>query len=225
VVWRARNRFQNEAGQNRDDVVVRSKGIGLGLLALGLWSGGLAVSQLDALAGVNSGRVAQRPALPLRVVQAQLMVCDKALSVTATLVTPAPQLARKATDCLTLADRTLRTRPSFGLAHYIRALGLHVAVHPGAPDALAASARFSPSEGWLAERRLVAQIATPNLRREAEFDRDLGLLLNTQSGAELIARYYRYRPELRPVITKVANAATSKNQQRLLNLLRKAGRT
>lgn len=89
---------------------------------------------------------------------------------------------------------------------------------------LAAAQAAAPYQGWQAERRLVLLTATraegldgPDWQALAATD--IAALLHSQSGAELVARHYRQKPDMRALIAAALNRAEPANQRRLLNLL------
>lgn len=154
-----------------------------------------------------------------------LMSCDRAMSVP--LAALQPEIARTATAdaCAKLSRRALALMPTYGFAHFVAAqAAFHRNEQQAAQSHLEKSVKFARFEGWLAERRLalvVYQIPGDALLASATVKSDIATLLTTQSGAELLARYFLRRPASRTVISEVATTANESDQTRLLNILRK----
>jgi len=138
-----------------------------------------------------------------------------------------PEIAHTATAdaCSDLSRRAIALMPTYGFAHFVAALAaFHRNEQRGAQSHLEKSAEFARFEGWLAERRLalvVYQMPGDALLASTTVKSDIATLLTTQSGAELLARYFLRRPASRTIISEVATGADEKDQTRLLNILRK----
>ena len=137
---------------------------------------------------------------------------------------PTLDITARNTNCSRSAKRALRQMPTDGLASFVLALSAYRTGDTGRQDAmLAQSVRFAPHEGWLAQNRFVFAIASQMQFREANIAsirRDIATMLDTQFGAELLARYFLRRPEVRAQILAVSKTASGGRQQRLANLVR-----
>ncbi len=165
------------------------------------------------------------PTFSLAATQGALRRCATVLAPPLVNLRPAEQLRAFAKSCARLARRTTATMPTLGLAYYLAALVENFNANTAARDGLLArSARFAPSEGWLAERRFTLGMGLhlpDNAVENIQLMADTAILLTTQSGAELIADYYFRRPASRGFFADVASRAAQTNQKRLLNLLTK----
>ncbi len=189
----------------------------------------------EARAGLAAGQPgADRTGRALATVERQLLACITGLTPPASRLRTGGELRAISGACGDLAGRVLGTMPTHPSAHLVQALVRDRANDPSGRDrALALSAAYAPFEGWLAQRRFAlavaasdtgtqdggqaAPAATPALRS------DIATLLTTQSGAELLARYYVLRPGVRDVIAAQARLATPHDQTRFLNQLRQRG--
>ncbi len=152
-----------------------------------------------------------------------LMSCDRSLSVPVAYLRPKDETLAVAETCLEIARSTLSTIPTHGFAYFIAALAEHHRNYQKLRDIyLEKSVNFTPFEGWLAERRFVLAMNPPNGETVSEYisiSQDIATLLDTQSGAELLANYYTLRPKSRHLIAAARDTTTQANQARLSNQL------
>jgi hypothetical protein len=176
--------------------------------------------------GVSVGAdasVSVRP-LSLPAFNYALIGCDRAIS--APIAALQPKIARIsiAAACADLARRTIARMPTHGLAHFVAAQAAYHRADPRAAQShLEKSVAFAGFEGWLAERRLalvVYRMPGDSLQASTTIKSDIATLLTTQSGAELLARYFVRRPASRALIADVAATASARRQTRLTNILR-----
>ncbi|MGR3661534.1 MAG: hypothetical protein ACU0CA_10185 [Paracoccaceae bacterium] len=156
------------------------------------------------------------PAFSLKAAHRVLFACDVVMAVP--LVGLQPQSRRKTTArvCGSFAAQVIAVMPGHGFAHLIAARATDDrAVRDGY---LATSAQLAPFEGWQAERRFVFGANAGALDQQA-LRQDAATLLTTQSGAELLSRYYLRRRETQFPISTAVDQASAKDQQRFLNFL------
>ncbi len=176
-----------------------------------------------------SGRVPGRDAtigLSLQSTGRQLRQCLDRLMPPLVSVLPDTERRRSAQTCARLASDATARMPTHGLAWLVRAAALQAMGKTAqARRLLAASARFAPFEGWLAERRFALAIASGTSSSLAPLKKDTATLLTTQTGAELLSHYYVQAPQTRRLIADMAGRASAQERTRLLNQLirRKAG--
>ncbi|MGR3343181.1 MAG: hypothetical protein ACU0DI_08165 [Paracoccaceae bacterium] len=174
--------------------------------------------------GVTVTVIPTRP-LSLPAFHDALMSCDRAMSVP--LAALQPEIARAATAdaCSELSRRAIALMPTYGFAHFVAAqAAFHRNEQRAAQFHLEKSVEFARFEGWLVERRLalvVFQMPGDALLASPTVKSDIATLLTTQSGAELLARYFLRRPVSRTIISEVAATADENDQTRLLNILKK----
>ncbi len=179
-------------------------------------------AEAGAFAGVGAkGVIDELPARPfsLRAYHAVLMRCDRAMAVPLSRLQPENRQLTTARACGGFAEAAIAAVPTHGFAHLIAARAAGVA-NDGAAQSkhLARSIEFAPFEGWLAERRFVLAANTAGFGQQV-LTPDAAVLLTTQSGAEMLSRYFFRRPGLRELITSALSQATQSDQQRFLNLL------
>ena len=163
----------------------------------------------------------QDPPFSLRAHHAVLMRCDRAMAVPVSRLQPEIRQLTTAQACGRFADATLAAMPTHGFAHLIAARVTGVEGDVAAQSThLARSVEFAPFEGWLTERRFVLVANTAGFGPQ-DLPPNVAALLTTQSGAEMLSRYFYRRPGLRGLITLAVGAATQADQQRFLNLLTK----
>jgi len=130
----------------------------------------------------------------------------------------------KAMHCIDISRKILKDTPTLSFAHYIMAISSH---HLGDNTAMhrhiLLSQRFGQFEGWLAERRFILFANLITAATEKNLTTDIATLLGTQPGTELLTKYFLARPELRPMIKATTNRASTGDQQRFLNLIRRRG--
>jgi hypothetical protein len=155
----------------------------------------------------------------LKAFHARLMVCDRAMSLPLARLQPERQQMIEARRCGDLAKDVLADVPTHGFAHLIAARAAGVFRDDVAQlDHLRLSVAFAPFEGWIAERRFVLAANSAGFG-EATLRADAATLLTTQSGAEMLSRYFFRRPGLREMITSTVDRAGQGEQQRFLNLM------
>ena len=174
-----------------------------------------------ASGGADAG-VSARP-LSLQAFNDALMGCDSAMSAPIAALQPKAARTNTAAACADLSRRAIALMPTHGLAHFVAA---QAAYHRGDPKAaqshLEKSVQFARFEGWLAERRLalvIYRMPGEAVLASTTIKSDIATLLTTQSGAELLARYFLRRPASRALIGDVAATASASDQTRLTNLL------
>lgn len=151
-----------------------------------------------------------------------LKSCDAALAEPFSSLQPTDQRQVIATHCLNLSQKILNETPTLSLAYYVAALSsYHLGDTAAGRKHMLNSQKFGPYEGWLAERRFMF-IAHQHCAGFAELAlSDIRTMLTTQSGAEILARFFQARPELRDAIKIAAGQSFARNQQRFLNLVRR----
>ena len=150
--------------------------------------------------------------------QRVLMQCDGVLSPQISRLSVAEQLRSNAVICRALAAQILNDIPTFSFAHFIYGISaLHVGNKGEFIQHIALSQRFAPSEGWLAQKRFVQLADLQDATLDQVLIHDAGVLLTTQSGAELLARYFQRRAGLRGPIKASLLLASASDQRRLLN--------
>lgn len=151
-------------------------------------------------------------------IDAALAVCLRATSGNDRLFQPKSQRQETALICGNLAGQVLDRMPSHGTAFLVAAQSA------GRPENrayfLEQSQRFAPSEGWLAERRIVLALQEDALdSRYAQ--KDLQLVLTTQGGAEFLAKLYLAQPETRDGLTAAVLSTPEPIRRRFVNQLSK----
>ena len=174
--------------------------------------------------GVTVTAIPIRP-MSLPVLHDALISCDRAMSAPLAALQPKIAQAETADACSRLSRRAIALMPTYGFAHFVAAqAAFHRDDQRAARSHLEMSVEFTRFEGWLAERRLalvVYQMSGDALLASTTVKSDIATLLTTQSGAELLARYFLRRPASRTVISVVATTANENDQTRLVNILRK----
>ncbi len=202
-------------------------------LAFSALSAGMLTNELRA--GLATGHLGGvRTGLALATVERQLLACITALTPPVSRLRTGAELRTTSASCGDLAGRILATMPTHPSAYLVQALvSAQARDLAGRDRALTQSAAFSPFEGWLAQRRFALAVAAPAPDAQDSaptapaanpaLGRDIATLLTTQSGAELLARYYVLRPGVRDVIAAQAKLASPHDQTRFLNQLRRRG--
>ncbi len=164
------------------------------------------------------------PGMSLSTTRRGLSQCTENLGIPVALLRSGTDRQQIARACGRLADETLRTMPTNGLAYLVQAMSAYHLDQGRLPlRALSLSNRYSPSEGWLAERRFAFSAGIgmqPGADAAQYLVRDIEILFATQSGAELLASYHVRRPDWRPIIAAVAGTRPAAQQQRLVNQIR-----
>ena len=174
--------------------------------------------------GVTVAVIPTRP-LSLPAFHDALTSCDRAMSLPLAALQPKIAQTKTADACSKLSRRAIALMPTHGFAHFVAAqAAFYRDDRRAAQSHLEKSVEFARFEGWLAERRLalvVYQMPGDALSASATIKSDIATLLTTQSGAELLARYFLRRPASKTIISKVATTADASDQTRLVNILRK----
>lgn len=196
--------------------------IAVALIVAGLGAG---LSESRALVAARAPGLPSAPlhaGLAAESRNATLMRCDRAMAAPGFPVQGAVTRQRIALTCADLARLVLDDAPSHGFAHVIAALAADAAGDAtGMAHHLAASQAFAPQEGWLAERRFsLIDRAAPALRTRL-LPAEIGSLLTTQTGAEMLARAVSTPTPLRDIVLDRAAAASAPDRQRLITLLKR----
>ena len=153
-----------------------------------------------------------------------LRTCDAALIKPYASVYSAAYYEQAATNCFAAAQFTLRNAPTSSFAHYVAAAAAQRQNETALfREHLTLSQRFGAAEGWLSERRLQLAVRAGMPWQDALVASELPVLLATQAGAEMLARFYATVPDARPAIRSAAANAPKPQQQRLLNRITRAG--
>ncbi|MEE9428105.1 MAG: hypothetical protein V3V25_08160 [Paracoccaceae bacterium] len=148
-----------------------------------------------------------------------LRKCDALMTAPLALFQPEIDLQKTAASCADIATRVTSWMPTHGFAHFVSAQSAH---HLGDTTAremsLDLSQQYSPFEGWLAQRRF-SLISDQPQAWNAAFQFDISTMLTTQTGAELLANFYVFKPQTRTVLTETAASSLGRNQTRFLNQL------
>lgn len=188
------------------------------LLYLALSASALFMLRSEVSAFSDGVGVRPRP-YSLKAFHAGLMRCDRAMALPLARLQPYHKQLITAEQCALLAEDAIAVMPTHGFAHLIAARASGV-IDDGVTRRahLAQAAAHAPFEGWQAERRFVLAANSTGFG-EATLQSDAATLLTTQSGAELLSRYFYRRPGLRELITSAVEQADRTEQQRFLNLL------
>lgn len=159
------------------------------------------------------------------------MVLRDCLEVADTLYARAQPTARH-DRFLDSCDRQARAiagrMPAYARAHLVQAA---IAAERGQDgrfrEALARATAAAPNVHWLAEQR--SELAEANFGRLdaagiAAYERDLRTLLDSRSGADVLAYRYVSRPQLRERLAAIVETAPQELQRRFLTLVAKRAR-
>jgi len=160
--------------------------------------------------------------LSLLSTQVSLLSCDTAISPTFSAFRTTRQRQATAHNCASFAKAVLQLSPTHGFAHFIASASDHeIGDRSGRLLALRRSIQHAPFEGWIAERRFALAVRVRDLELLDAVEPDIRTLLSTQSGAELLARYYDQTPDLARRINQAFLSVSSHEEQRFINLLRR----
>jgi hypothetical protein len=188
----------------------------------------LLVAEFSTQRSIQNGEITHidRPfyAISNRAIQQTLLACDHALSAPFVHLQPALRISKTASTCNNISARVLRWQPTRSLSHLVAAQAAQASGDLATRDSsLTQSQAFAPFEGWLAEHRiglLVNQRQWIFTKGTDQFKADLSTLLQTQSGAELLSKFYLRHPTIRTSLYAAAQNASLENQTRFLNQLR-----
>lgn len=145
--------------------------------------------------------------------------CHQQLSPPASLVKTSAGLSALARQCFAVSQKVLAPMPSHSHGLFVAAIAEHhLGNRQSSRDLFIKSVSLAPNEGWLAQRRVAFAFQSGGALLADQSD--IGVLLTTQSGAELLTGYYVRHPETRTEITQLVSAASAPDQHRFVNLLR-----
>lgn len=154
-----------------------------------------------------------------------LRSCDDILRIDMTLQTRVAQ-ERIRSNCVSAAKATLAKTATASLAYLVMAR----AEAAGAGDineSLIRAQTYGAGVGWLAQRRY--SLAAPAYQTldnptKSGVQSDTRLLLSTRAGVPFVANQFFAHPELRPMITDIAENLPDQTRRRFLAALRQASR-
>lgn len=179
------------------------------------------------------GTVSRLPEMNRVAAQANLLRCIDRLNPVAYSLMTATMQGRVFEDCRQHAEFVQRLWPTDARVHLVFA-GL--AARTGRADAtvlaLAKAKETSAFEGWMTATRLVGllgapyQTLLPDLHQVWEdlVISDVGTLLTTDKGADLVAAWYVRRSDLRAVLSQAIDEAATHDRHRVLTRIRIRGR-
>ncbi len=148
-----------------------------------------------------------------------LQTCDALMSAPHVLFRPAKDLQETAISCAVFAARVTGWMPTHGFAYFVSAQSAHhLSDIVSRGKYLDLSQQYSPFEGWLTQRRF-SLVSDQPLAWDSAIQSDIATMLTTQSGAELLANFYVFRPKTRTVLAAGAAASLEQDQTRFLNQL------
>lgn len=165
-----------------------------------------------------------RAGLSERAIYGTLEMCFAVSRSVHALLAPTDSRLSAAQGCSDYAQRVLGKMPYLGFAHLVEAQAQATLGNAGAMNAaLAASVLGAPNEGWLAERRLQLAIEEFNALDQAgaaALRADIGVLFLSPAHVEGLAQTYLRSPQMRDLLTAVAEEQPATVQRRFLFLVR-----
>lgn len=204
------------------------------LFSLTFFAASLSVAQLRAtqiIAAAYSEPIAlgldRTPpkALPFSTTRQVARICLETFEVGRRALLPPRMGAHAAGHCAAFVAHAKMSFSNDGALHLIEAqLALYEGQSKAAEQALIISFTHAPYEGWLSQKRFaeLAQLTRdyPDGPWKTLLKREAAALLHSQSGAELVARYYVQRKELRVAMAEVLDHSPRDLHERFFNQVR-----